>query len=201
MSEMATAETVLTPNKAQRHDEMGRFLEIVRQEKVKRYLEIGLQRGITFRNVGQVLPESGTMVGVDLPGSAWGVKDGSGPGLINAVCDEMRAAGRSVHVFWGDSRSAQIIASAGRHAPYDLALIDADHSLEGVVADWENYGQLSRIVAFHDIDTPAKPGITPEKLAKYGVHTLWQSLKPRYRHVEIIGEQRGMGIGVLWRDT
>jgi len=186
-------------NKAQRADELRDFLDLIQAEGVRRYLEVGVQRGLTFLSVGLTLAPGAQMVGVDLPGAAWGVKDGTGPAQIEAACARLRARGQSVEMIWGDSRAPEVVAAAAARAPYDLAFIDADHSLEGVTADAEAYGLMARMVAFHDIDTPAKRGITAERLARYGVHTLWARLRREFRHREIIGAQRGMGIGVLWR--
>ena len=62
-----------------------------------------------------------------------------------------------------------------QHGPYDLVFIDGDHSPAGVRADWQNYGPMARLVAFHDID--AEHGkLTPARLADYGVHQLWTEL-------------------------
>lgn len=38
----------------------------------------------------------------------------------------------------------------------DLLFIDGDHTYEGVKSDWEKYGPLADMVAFHDIVTPNK---------------------------------------------
>ena len=186
-------------NKAQRGDELRAFLELVEAEGVRRYLEIGVQRGLTFLSVGLTVAPGAHLVGVDLPGAAWGVKDGTGRDQIEAAVARIRAHGQSVSMVWDDSRNPDAITTARLSAPYDLVFIDGDHASAGVQADWDNYGPMARMVAFHDIDTPAKPGITAEKLARYGVHTLWARLRREFRHREIIGAQRGMGIGVLWR--
>jgi len=186
-------------NKAQRADEMTAFLELIAAEGVRSYLEIGVQRGLTLLSVGLTLAPGARLVGVDLPGAAWGVKDGTGPAQIEAACAQLRACGQSVEMIWGNSRAPEVVAAATERGPYDLVFIDGDHSLEGVTADCENYGPMARMFAFHDIDTPNKRGIAPDRLARYGVHTLWARIKSRYRHREIIGSQRGMGIGVLWR--
>lgn len=187
-------------NKAQRTDEFRAFLDLVKAEAPTSYLEIGVQRGITFRSIGQVLMPGSLMVGVDMPGARWGVKDGTGPGLIKDAVRDLREFGHDARIIWGDSQDPANVEAVRQLGPYDLVFIDGDHSPEGVRADWEHYGAMGSVVAFHDIDTPAKPGITSEWLAEYGVHLLWPELKKRYNHVEIIGSERGMGIGVLWRE-
>jgi len=80
--------------------------------------------------------------------------------------------------------------------PLDVLFIDGDHSYGGVRADWEMYGPLvapDGLVAFHDIVVhPPETGCE--------VHTLWQELKERFAHWEIVadgGKSMG-GIGVIW---
>ena len=38
-----------------------------------------------------------------------------------------------------------------KRGPFDAILIDGDHSLAGVSKDWQLYGELAPLVAFHDI--------------------------------------------------
>jgi hypothetical protein len=85
-----------------------------------------------------------------------------------------------------------------RLGPYDACLIDADHRLEAVTADWQYYGRQARIVAFHDV---AGRGVVARKSGlRVEVPALWDVLKEKYRHVEIVESGQKMGIGVLWRD-
>jgi len=80
--------------------------------------------------------------------------------------------------------------------PLDVLFIDGDHSYGGVKADWEMYGPLvapDGLIAFHDI-VPHRPETECE------VYTLWQELKTRFAHREIIANigQSWGGIGIIW---
>jgi predicted O-methyltransferase YrrM len=64
-----------------------------------------------------------------------------------------RAAPRIVPLR-GWSHDPAVIAGARERGPVDLLFIDGDHSHEGALADWRNYGPLLRpggIVVMHDI--------------------------------------------------
>lgn len=192
---------IVQPNKAQRSDEMRAFLNLIRKEGVTKYLEVGVQRGLTFLSVASALEPDATMIGVDLPGAAWGVKEGNGKELIEAARAKIHQTyGHYTEMIWGNSHDADVLGQVYKHGPFDLVFIDADHSYDAVRQDFMDYGTLSSMVALHDIDIENKPGIDEARLARYGTHILWKELKEQYRHEEILGKQRGMGIGVLWRE-
>ena len=44
-------------------------------------------------------------------------------------------------------------------SPFDLVLIDGDHSEEGCRRDFEAVREHARMVAFHDINEPHYPGV------------------------------------------
>jgi len=185
----------------QRDDELPKLVDFMIENGVRSYLEIGLQKAMAFHYIGSRLPKGTKMVGVDLPGSRWGLKDGTGPGWIEKVRVELTTKyEQDVHIILADSRERSTIEKVENLGPFDCIFIDADHAYEAVKIDWQNYGPMGRMVAFHDIDTPNHYGMTPQRLKKYGVHTLWGQIKDNFRHVEIVGNDRGMGIGVLWRD-
>jgi len=46
-----------------------------------------------------------------------------------------------------------------REGPFDLVLIDGDHSREAVRRDWETVRPHARAVAFHDIVDAYCPGV------------------------------------------
>lgn len=96
----------------------------------------------------------------------------------------------------GRSQDDNVVSAARAFGPYDFAFIDADHTYESVRADWENYGPLADVVAFHDIlPRPA-----------YGVSTLWEELTAvegaRYMTIcqndVMPGNEGRCGIGILW---
>lgn len=179
----------------QRADELDLFVKLLLSEGVKTYLEIGSRFGDSLHAVGSGLKRGSTLMAVDLPGAAWG--DDESQTYLEAAARDLTGKGRKTEVIIGNSTAPETLARVGDAAPFDAIFIDGDHTLDGVTKDWKAYRGLGRIIAFHDIDaTVATKG---KKAKRYGVNHLWTRLKADHKHVEIIGAQRGMGIGVLWR--
>jgi hypothetical protein len=115
-----------------------------------------------------------------------------------ATVAALRRDGYAADLIWGNSADPKVIEQVRRLGPFDAIFIDADHRLPGVTADWESYGPMGRIVAFHDIAwrrTPEWQGV------RIDVPQLWASIKTGFRHEEIVRCPTGKnnGIGVLWR--
>lgn len=186
--------------RAQRPDELKAFVDLMAIERVRSYLEIGLRVGATFRYVGSELPKLRTMVGIDLPAAVWGVNSADvlqAVAKIHASANALRRPGRQIEIILDDSTAIATVDLARSYGPFDMIFIDGDHSPQGVRADWAHYSPMARMVAFHDIDA-ANGRLAPERLATYGVPDLWREVKARFRHIEIIGSRRGMGIGVAY---
>jgi hypothetical protein len=174
--------------------ELSAFIDLLKAENVRSYLEVGACHGDTFHAVMSTLPKGSKGVAVDLPESdAWG-KSGSRVALEAAIAD-LVFNGYEARAIFGDSASAGVKQLAMIRGPYDAAFIDGDHRYEGVNADWLAYGPMARIVAFHDIAGTGQRanGLSVE------VPRLWNELKPRYRHSEFIVAGSKMGIGALWQ--
>lgn len=170
----------------QQDDELRALLELIKEEKVSRYLEIGLYRGTTFHAVAEVLPPDSNLVGIDLPGD---VEDG--PYQIDLACSSIRnSLDQKPVVIWGNSHNKDTKAAARSWGPYDMVFIDGDHTYDGTWQDWYDYGINCRIVVFHDIVS---------RHWSQGCAKVWRELKTQYRHREIVGVCPDMGIGVLWR--
>lgn len=187
--------------KASQHPaELGGFIDLLRRENVRSYLEIGARHGDTFHAVMTALPPGSLGVAVDLPGGAWGVAS-SRQALERAVADLNGRGYRALAVF-GDSTSADVIAAVQAASPtFDAALIDGDHRYDGVSRDWRTWREAARIVAFHDI---AGEGVRQKTTGDpVEVPRLWRELKadlpPIVSKVEFIAEGSAMGIGVLCR--
>jgi predicted O-methyltransferase YrrM len=185
-------ETQLLQDRAE-HDA---FIDLLKAEKVRSYLEIGLGWGGSLWRIGNSLPPGACVVGLDRAPDPNTRED------LHGMIARLRADGKDAHLIVGDSTLPATVAEAKRLGPFDCVFIDGDHSEAGVRADWKNYGPMGRIVAFHDIswnETWASkvPGRVTEPM---GVPTLWKELTPTFRHREIrlYRRQNYYGIGVLW---
>lgn len=175
--------------------ELARFIEILKREGVGSYLEIGSKHGGSLWRVANSLPGGSRVVAVDLPHGDTSFKE-SQPHLEACVA-ELKTRGYDAHLFLGDSTDAGIVEKVKAFAPFDAVLVDANHTLPYVTKDWENYGPLCRIVAFHDIGWKDRP--EPSKKMPIQVPQLWNEIKNKYRHEEINLDPRDNGIGILWR--
>ncbi len=178
----------------QHQGELEEFLSLLKAQGVKSYLEIGSKFGGLLWRVANALPPGSKVASIDLPSGDGSFKE-SQPWLEKCVAD-LGKRGCAAHLHIGNSRDAESVAFAGRLAPFDCVMIDADHTAAGVRADWKNYGPLGRMVCFHDISHVHKPS----KKQRIEVPEFWNELKTGYRHIEIRQDKRHNGIGVLWRD-
>lgn len=181
---------------AQKPDELRAFCELLREWNVRSYLEVGARYGDTFHEVGKHLEPGATMVALDMPNGPWG-RNNSEEQLRSAV-DDLRTK-HNASVVFGDSRvpaTIDLVYGRNEHKPFDVVFIDGDHSIEGVVLDWVNYGPMGKIIAFHDIAP-----VTQKTIRKVHVPYLWRILKARYKYKEIHSTSPGMGIGIIWRDS
>ncbi len=172
--------------------ELAGLIKLLKKEGVKSYLEIGVARGDTFHEITSSLPRGSRAVAVDMPQAAWGL-DGSKAYLDKAV--ENLARGYDARVIYGSSSAPGIVEEVEELGPFDAVLIDGDHTLEGVRADWDNYGRLGKLVIFHDIVDDMRPNRRGERI---DVPLFWAGLKKQYPHAEFIGKHSEMGIGVLF---
>lgn len=177
--------------KALQHEgEIAWFADLLRREGIRSYLEIGSKFGASFDRIVRSMPKGSRAVSVDLPKD----KIASRQSLSDVVA-RLRGDGYDARVIWGDSTYPGVINRVKELAPFDAVFIDANHLLPYVKADWENYGPLGRIVAFHDIAYVPKP----HKPKPIEVRPLWDAIKTGYRHEECKLDGPHNGIGVLWR--
>jgi hypothetical protein len=171
--------------------EMAEMLKIIAENDCKALLEVGSSFGGTLKRMASVMPQGSQIVAVDLPLD-------STPKYLNPVdslketCRQLGKLGAKVELFLGDSHSAKIVEAVSGYGPYDFIFIDGDHSYEGMKADWENYGPMGRIVAFHDIG-----GNLP------GCMQAWQEIKATGVHTqEFIAQDQvhRFGIGIVYRE-
>lgn len=179
--------------------ELEELCTIFCDNDVTSYLEIGCKFGGSMWTIGMSLPKGSRIVAVDL------MMYGDIAARLRAAAADLSKAGYKVHLISGDSRNPNVVRDVRKLGPFDACLIDGDHRLEAVRTDWENYGAMSRLVAFHDINyfrTPEElrqqrqlnPGVLAIDVPKF-----WNEIKKDYRHVEIKKDKQDNGIGVLWR--
>jgi hypothetical protein len=143
------------------------------------------------------LPPGSFGVAIDFPGAAWGVE--SSESTLRRVVSDLCRDGYRTELFLGNSRDIAIIEAARQRAPFDAALIDGDHSYEGALADWVDYGCLARIVAFHDI--AGENVVTRRTPQPVEVPKVWHHVKAeaKGRTYEFVTDPRHFGIGVIVR--
>lgn len=181
---------MITVPMLQDEGEIERFAALLAAEGVKSYLEIGSHSGGSLYTVMRALTTGCRAVAVDLPGGAGGSLDAQQ--RLEQVVAALNASDRSVQLILGNSHSPGIVRQVAALGPFDAVLIDADHTYAAAAADWANYGPLGRIVAFHDIASTQRWIEVPQ---------FWSELREGRRHVEIIGERPGFGLGVLWNEV
>ncbi len=173
----------------QNEAELTAFVDLLQKEHITSYLEIGCKWGGTLWRVSRILPKWAKIVAVDLPQNTE---------TIASLRDCTRALakdGFQVRLFEGDSTNPAVISGVREIGPFDAILIDANHTIKFVTADWTNYGPLGRIVAFHDVSW-SRP--TPKGRLPIEVPQLWNKIKKDYRYTEIKLEPQDNGFGVLW---
>jgi hypothetical protein len=175
-------------------DELAGFVDLLQREGVTRYGEIGAREGDTFHAVMCSLPAGSHGVALDYPGGAWGnVKTRA---KLERCIADLRARGYKVSALFGDSTTTATMAQFRGRGPYDAILIDGDHRLAGVTADWQNYRSVARIIAFHDI---VGEGMEDKRGNPVQVPTLWKAIRALgLVTMEFVSPGSKMGIGVVW---
>ena len=161
------------------------FAALEHARGARRILEVGARFGNSTVLLAMASRPGSMIVVVDLCDDPYAAGVDIRSSLERNV-EGLQKRGHDVVLLRGDSHSAQMISGVACYAPYDFGFIDADHTYEGVKADWQAYGSMCNVVAFHDINAPA-----------WGVRRLWQEIKPEYVTAEYI--RGGMGIGIVFR--
>ncbi len=183
-------------NVLQIEDELDKFCDLLQGQQVKSYLEIGSKFGGSLWRVANALPVGSKIVSVDLPlgTKVWKHSERALKACVLALNDK----GYDAKIIWGDSTAGKIIDLVRESAPFDCVFIDANHTTPYLRKDWDNYGAMARIVAFHDISWERPDNWEGVRI---DVKPFWEDLKNFYRHIEFKLDPKGKdnGIGVLWR--
>ncbi len=194
MTDMAMYRSKLLQNKKE-HDA---FLSILESEKVKSYMEIGSMYGGSLWTVANSLPKGSRVVSVD-----YAIDTPEARPHLEACIKELRHVGYDAHLVFGDSTDQDTVDRTRALGPFDCVFIDGAHTLEGVKADWENYGPMGRIVGFHDIawNDTWRSSVPGRPFKAMGVPQVWNEVKQGYRSTELKFHvpSNYYGIGVLWR--
>jgi cephalosporin hydroxylase len=185
----------LSGRRASQHpEELYPLIDLFKKHNVRRYLEIGARHGDTFHAIMSALPAQSFGVAVDLVAGPWGTSKSLKH--LRIAGEELTNSGRRVQIVIGNSRSPKIIERVAAFAPFDAILIDGDHRYDGVKADWLNYGSMAPIIAFHDIAGEGQ--MTKDgKALPVEVPRFWNEIKGGFEHVEFIGTDTTMGVGVI----
>jgi len=175
--------------------ELYEFIELLRKNGVRSYLEIGCKFGGSLWRIARSLPFGSRIVAVDLPHGDTSFKE-TLPHLRQCL-DELCKLGYDAHLIIGDSTAPEIVNRVRSFSPFDACFIDANHTAPYVRKDFANYGAMAKIVAFHDIGFRRPNGMPPGK-KPIEVPAVWESIKQMHRFVEIRRDKQDNGIGVLW---
>jgi cephalosporin hydroxylase len=178
----------------QMRSELAEYARIVAEQRPSAALEIGSFRGGTLFVLTKLANRHATVISLDLPASWFGkiCRWAQTP-----IFHRFTQNGQRLHLLRADSHRHETLSKVSKllnGRRLDVLFIDGDHTYAGVRADFEMYAPLVRpggIVAFHDIAVHPSP---------HEVVRLWNEIKPRYRHKEILHStaKDAMGIGVLW---
>jgi len=175
--------------------EIRTFIEEVAARQPRTVLEVGTEGGGTLLLLTLAAAHNATVISVDLPTGLYG----GYPRWEGAYFQRFALPSQRLHLVRANSHAfstLQRVRALLGDRPLDVLFIDGDHSYGGVKADWEMYAPLvapDGLIAFHDIVLhPPETGCE--------VYTLWQELKERFAHSEIVadGRQPWGGIGVIW---
>lgn len=166
----------------QHHDEFTQLLDLYRQIKPERVLEVGTYHGGSLYHWLQNAAPKATIVTID--SYTTGVDNSD-------QYTNWATSNADVVVIRGDSNDPHTAAMAAEQGPYQWIYIDADHHEHAVRQDWQLYSPLAApggYVILHDISESSDPTIQ--------VAPLWAELANEWETVEFRSDG-GWGIGIV----
>lgn len=179
--------------------EIAGLIEAFKQANVRSYLEVGSRYGGSLWRVATSLPKGSRIVSVDSDDGMGGKKPKAFDSL-KACVKRLSNLGYDAHLIFGDSQDQRTVDRVRHLGPFDACLLDADHTFVGLSKDWENYGPMSNIVAFHDTHFVEPPNYRENNSPWVEVPAFWQMIKKNYRHQEWHDPTHNFGIGLIYKE-
>jgi len=181
----------------QKRSEIIPLLKLLSERKPRFICEIGTSFGGTLFQLARVCDSSAKIISIDC-----------GLSLVRSrVHSRMAIGSQQIFCLRADStadHTIQRVKSILGPNKLDFLLIDGDHSIDGVAADFSNYSPIvakGGLIAFHDIlpDYNTRLGIETGNWTG-GVPQFWLQVKSIFRSEEFVEDQHqdGYGIGLIY---
>jgi predicted O-methyltransferase YrrM len=175
--------------------EITTLYRFVEQRCPRRVLEIGTAKGGSLFLLCQAAADDATICSIDLP---LGRNGGGYPAWKTPIYKKFAKSGQRLELLRTNSHLPESRDMARSISPegYDLIMIDADHSYDGVKTDYMLYSPLlapEGVIVLHDI-LPNR--FDPE----IEVDRFWNEIQSSHKTLEIVDsyDQGNLGLGVVF---